>query len=163
MNVEFFYGYSIYKSNTVSDRELCDFIGLDTYKALFTLHPELYIDFTYPMTPSKHKLSEIKNFLSLHSELNGQQLKSYFVIYFFEGENYKNKNHIIDLIDCNSPLLIPCVSDNVRALWILIVFIVTILVVYVLVFHIWPSFYEYRCAFTKTYGSPLEWLERPWI
>lgn len=162
MSVQFSYGYSEYKNKAVSDREISDLVGMDTYKALYTIFPDKYVDFTYPMKPTDYRLQEVNNIISLYDNLDGDTLKSYLVIYFFDWNKSPHSVVVKELINSSIPMLTPCVKDSTRAIWALIVLIITILIIYVIVFYVWPSLYSYRCTLYHAYGSPLEWLEKPW-
>jgi hypothetical protein len=162
MSVQFFNGYTLYGDIDVTDRQICDLVGLDTYKSLFTLFPTLYSDFTYPMTPSSHRLQEVKNLLSVHEELLPSDLKKYLVIRHVDGPNSLNSQIVNGFVDSSEKMIIPQIRETTLALWILVVLFVTILIVYVIIFHVWPSLREYRIMWAQKYGSPVDWLETPW-
>jgi len=162
-NVQHFVGHSIYKDQSVTDKDICDLVGLDTYKALYNLNPELYTDFTYPMEPSQHRMEEIRGLISLHDDLDGSTLRSYLVMRHIDGPNSENVKVVVGLVNSSEPMTIPGVCETTRSAWVLCVFIITLLVVFVIVFYIWPSLEGVRNRMSQTYGSPSKWLETPWL
>ncbi len=161
--VKHFYGHSEYKNQVITDKEICDLVGLDTYKALYTLNPNLYTDFTHPMVPTQHQLEEIRSLLSLQADIDGNKLRSYLVMRYIDGPNCENASVVAGLVNSSPPMTVPGVCDLTRARWTLIVFIITLLVVFVIIFYVWPSLQSAFSEITETYGSPSKWLGTPWV
>jgi len=157
MEVQFFDDYSIYKDKIVTDKEISNLIGIESYKALYEIYPNTYSNLTYPMSCSKFHYQEVKNLLSLYPNMSNLEFKSHLVITIVD----KNKCHILNgFIGLSEPMTQSCVSDLDQIVWVLIVFIITVLIVYVFIFYVYPSFS--LCSSTKDSNNYFGWFEKPW-
>lgn len=161
--VQFYPGYSTYKDNYISDRDLADLVGLDTYKALYSISPELYEDLTHPMTAEKHILCRVNTILSQHESITVESIKANLVIRYVEGESVDTTEIVAGLINSSEKMTIPRMSRSTQLFWIFCLFILVFLIVFVIIFYIWPSLLDFRTHLDVVYGNPKKWISTPWV
>jgi hypothetical protein len=132
-------GFSYYKEKRVSDLELCNLVGLETYKALYELFPNLWVSVTYPMEAQEDHKNKIKVLLSLQDKLSGECLKRRLIVRLVDGTNQSASELVAGLINSSEPLSEPIMTPTAWSLWILFIFIFTVLTVLVFWFYIWPD------------------------
>lgn len=135
-------GFSYYGDTRVSDIDLCNLVGLETYKALYTLFPDNWVEITHPMTANKHHLYKIGILLSLQDNITGTCLKKRLVIRFVDGPDQGSSYLIADLINSSECLGIPNMSPFTYAIWIVWMFLMMILTIIILYIYVWP---DYNC------------------
>lgn len=139
-------GFSYYKDIIVSDTDLCNLVGLETYKALYTLFPQHWIEITHPMNANEHHLYKIGVLLSLQDNITGACLKKRLVVRFVDGPDEGSSYLIADLINSSDSLSMPNMSPFTYAIWIIWMFLMMVLTVIVLYIYIWP---DYNCYHRK--------------
>src|SRR5580698_1669099 len=104
-------GYSFYKNKSISDLKLCNFVGLETYKALFQLFPSLWVEVTYPMIASEDNLNQVKILLSLEDNIIGEYLKKRLIIRYVDGDDSSKDTELVaGLIGSSLPITEPIMS-----------------------------------------------------
>jgi hypothetical protein len=161
--VEFFTGYSSYDGYYVSDTEICKLVGLDTYKALYTISPDLYLALTDPMTAPRSIIYEVKTIISLHENITPKIIKKNLVIRCVNGPNKETDQIIAGLIHSSEPLKISRSSSITQICWVTWMFIMVVLIIFVFIFYVWPSLRDVRSYVNNKFGSPSDWLERSWL
>lgn len=146
-------GYSQYKDNFISDIDICNFVGLETYKVLYNLYPKLYVRVTHPMEAEDDRVNKFLNMLSNYDNLNGKDIKIGLVKYYIDRDYNKNSLDLISkLINSSEPMDIVGTTPLGFWLWTLWIFIMMILAVIVLVIYIYPQtisqnmeYYDIKC------------------
>lgn len=136
-------GFSYYKGKCIGDRHICDLVGLETYKALYELFPHCWVDLTYPMTAKEDHLHRIQTLLVAQEGLTGECLKRRLVIRHVDGPTQSASELVAGLVHSSPPMDAPSMSPLTFIIWILWMFVTTIIAVLVITFYIWPEVKEY--------------------
>lgn len=136
-------GFSYYKRKCVSDRDICDLVGLETYKALYELFPTYWVDLTYPMTAQEDHLHRIQTLLVSQDGLTGKCLKKRLIIRHVDGPTQSASELVAGLVNSSPRMDSPNMSPLTYVLWILWMFVITVVTLLVIIFCIWPEIKEY--------------------
>src|SRR5258708_1789131 len=110
-------GFSYYKNKCISDRRICDLVGLETYKALYELFPQCWLDLTYPMTAKEDHLHRIQTLLASQDGLTGECLKERLVIRAVDGPTQSAFELVAGLIGSSSCMDAPNMSPLTFVIW----------------------------------------------
>jgi hypothetical protein len=146
-------GFSYYNNIRVTDIELCNFVGLETYKGLHHLWPKLYVKVTCPMEANKDIIDDIETMLSNYDNLTGRQIKERLTKCYVTKEYNKNNPDIVSrLIESSEPMTIVGMTPLTFWVWTLWMFVMMILTTIILVIYIYPQtisctmgYYDIKC------------------
>lgn len=146
-------GFSHYKNNTISDIDICNFVGLETYKVLYKLYPKLYVRITHPMLVEDDRVNKFLTMASNYDNLSGKDIKRRLVRYYINKDYNKNNPDLVSrLINSSEPMNIVGITPLGFWLWTLWMFIMMILTVIVLVIYVYPQtisqnmeYYDIKC------------------
>lgn len=146
-------GFTYYKDNIISDIDICNFVGLETYKVLYKLYPKLYVKITYPMNANLDRINKFKVLLSNYDNMTGEIIKIRLVKKFINKDYNKNSSDIISkLINSSEPMEVVGMTPLTFWIWSLWMFIMMLLTVIVLVIYIYPQticnnmeYYDVKC------------------
>ena len=142
-NISTYYDRKTKKKIEVSDTTLCDFVGLDTYRALYNLAPTLYAITTYPMTSNEYDMSEIRNMFTLGNGIDNMQIKYLLVHRFIKGKS--DKTALIEkLVHSSEVMIYANMSPSTSLYYIIYTFVVLYFIFYVTYFYITPYFQPVR-------------------
>lgn len=151
------HGYSSYEGTTVTDREISNLVGIETYKALKHLNPELYLNVTNPMTPEAYIVSEIYTIFSLNDKIDGETIKRNLVIRKIKGESDLTTPIVAGIIDKNAKIETPHMKTETTILWSFYIFFMLFLIIYLLIFHIWEEPWVQNFKISDFYGCKNNW------
>lgn len=133
--------YNIYKGSYINDTMLCDFVGEETYKALYHFAPELYLEVTYPMEANQYSITEIRNIYALDNSITSRYIKYLLIVRYFEGSS-ENTYLIENLVNSSEVMDLPDMSPITNKFYIFLIFIILSITVYLIHYHILPSLNE---------------------
>lgn len=136
-------GFSYHRGRRISDLELCNLVGLETYKALYELFPHLWIEVTYPMKACEDHLHKIKVILSLYDNISGKEIKKLLIIRYINGKCQGNCEIIAGLVGSSERMHLPDMHPVTNAVWIIWMFLMIVLIVIVVYYFVWPDLHRY--------------------
>jgi hypothetical protein len=162
--VIFHRGYSSYRNVIITDTELSDLVGLETYKALYEIAPKLYLDISHPMIGNSSIVGEVRTLMSRQDGITARDIKADLVKEKVNSRNpnYKSSGIIAGLVRSSPPRKILPMSPQVQTNWLVIMAVVVSLLVAIFIFWIWPLII--RCPGYIAYlDSSIAWINTPWI
>ena len=136
-------GFSYYKGKCVFDQHICDLVGLETYKALYELFPDCWVDLTYPMTAKEDHLHKIQTLLVAQDGLTGKCLKKRLIVRYVDGPTQSASELVAGLVHSSPVMDAPNMSPQTFMLWVLWMFVTITVILLVIIFYIWPEVKEY--------------------
>lgn len=95
MSVTFSSGSSTYDGIIVSDRQIVELTGIDTYNSLRFLSPELYVSLTTPEDPMEYCIELIQSVM-INENLFPKSIKKLLVISYVNGKPIEAIRPLID-------------------------------------------------------------------
>jgi hypothetical protein len=156
-------GHSSYNGVIVTDKQLADLVGLETYKALYQLDRDLYVKVTNPMLAKRFITSEVKALFSLHASIDSVTIKKNLVMRKVDGPSPETTHIVANLINSTPKMVLPKMTTWTMIIWYGYMLISTLLIVYLFIFFLWPNAINSRIYFTQKFGCPKKWIQTPWI